>query len=181
MRFIQCNEDLMIDRMSLSEDFDVMEYDDMFSDELDTPQPGANSGVAQIIIDLINDEWEAITGYNTAIEHLRVMMEEGSISKQAQGVVDVLRDIANEENLHVGQLQEALQIFSPNARYIDKGKEESKEQLGAIDATSMIQGIQFWDEKGPKQLRGSRDSNDDVSNPNQVDTICSLCDVDDDF
>ena len=81
MRFIQCNEDLMIDRMSLSEDFDVTEYDDMFSDELDKPQPGANSGVAQIIIDLINDEWEAITGYNTAIEHLRVMMEEGSISK----------------------------------------------------------------------------------------------------
>ena len=96
-------------------------------------------------------------------------------------MVDVLRDIANEENLHVGQLQEALQIFSPNARYIDKGKEESKEQLGAIDATSMIQGIQFWDEKGPKQLRGSHNSNDDVSNPNQVDTICSLCDVDDDF
>ena len=45
------------------------------------------------------------------------------------GIIKILADIANEENLHVGQLQKALEMVSPNAESIKDGAKEAEEQI----------------------------------------------------
>ena len=80
--------------------------------------------MANLIIDAINDEWEAISGYNDLIE---VMSREGH-----EDMVKVINDIANEENTHVGQLQEILKTISSNVENIDNGASEAADQLDNI-------------------------------------------------
>ena len=86
-----------------------------------TPEPGPEAGIASLINKLIVDEWEAIQGYNDAI----VAAETEGYSDIAQ----VLRDIANEENLHVGQLEQCMKTISPNAESINQGEIEASGQL----------------------------------------------------
>lgn len=85
----------------------------------DTPE---GFGVATLINNLIQDEWQAIQGYNDAIATL-------SITDVDENIINVFRDIANEENVHVGQLQKALELVSPNVASITKGEEEAGKQL----------------------------------------------------
>ena len=93
-----------------------------------TPQLGSDSGMATLLNSLIIDEWEAIQGYNDAI-----------VTAETEGFSDiakVLRDIVNEENLHIGQLEQCMKKLSPNAESIDQGKEEAEEQLNTTTETS---------------------------------------------
>lgn len=88
----------------------------------DSVDPGPDAGIASQLNKLIIDEWEAIQGYNDAI----VMAElEGF-----HDVAKVLKDIVNEENLHVGQLEQCMKLVSPNADSISHGEIEAEEQLG---------------------------------------------------
>ena len=64
------------------------------------PAPGKDTGAANTISALIQDEWQAIDGYNKAIENLTNL--------DMENIVEVLKDIVAEENIHVGQLQAAL-------------------------------------------------------------------------
>lgn len=80
-------------------------------------------GVADMLNDLIIDEFEAITGYNNAISTITSIDAESSILK-------VLDDIIKEENVHVGQLQAALKEVSDAAHEIEKGNNEGDGQLG---------------------------------------------------
>lgn len=84
-----------------------------------------NSGIANVINNLIIDEFEAINGYNSAIATLVSIQEDSPI-------IAILNDIINEENAHVGQLQKALELVSKSAEEIDKGASEGEEQI--IDA-----------------------------------------------
>ena len=93
-----------------------------------TPEPGPEAGIASLINKLIVDEWEAIQGYNDAI----VAAETEGYSDIAQ----VLRDIANEENLHVGQLEQCMKTISPNAESINQGEVEADGQLNTTTETS---------------------------------------------
>lgn len=80
-----------------------------------------DNGLASVINTLIQDEFEAIQGYNDAI-----------VNFEAEGRSDltqVLYDILNEENLHVGQLETLLEQVSGSANSIDKGKAEAETQL----------------------------------------------------
>ena len=91
----------------------------------ETPTPGPESGIAAELNKLIIDEWEAIQGYNDAI-----------VTAELEGYSDIasiLRDIANEENVHVGQLQKALQTISPNAASIQTGEQEAQEQIAKAE------------------------------------------------
>ena len=94
----------------------------------ETPEPGPEAGIASLVNKLIIDEWEAIQGYNDAI-----------VAAETEGysdIANVLRDIANEENLHVGQLEQVMQQLSPNAESINQGEVEADEQLSTTTETS---------------------------------------------
>lgn len=94
----------------------------------ETPEPGPEAGIASLVNKLIIDEWEAIQGYNDAI-----------VAAETEGysdIANVLRDIANEENLHVGQLEQCMQQLSPNTESINQGEVEADEQLNTTIETS---------------------------------------------
>lgn len=149
------------------------EFDDDFSDHdiedvLPGPTEGSDTGVASEIISLINDEWEAIQGYNNAIASLRTFINENPIYENA---INVLSEIAAEENVHVGQLQEVLKMISPNAHEIERGEKEAKTQLGLVGG---VLPVQSWDEVKPSSEKQSINTND-------IDETCTLCDVDDEM
>lgn len=90
------------------------------------PQEGPEAGLAQLLIDAINGEWETVNQYNSLL-----------IMAKAEGFeefIPVLEDINTEENKHIGQLQELLKKVSPNAEAIDSGAEEAQEQFDDDDS-----------------------------------------------
>lgn len=118
---------------------EVFVVDDNFSDipdvtvelevpkEEETPAPptvGENIGIANMLNDMIVDEWNTITSYNSVIATLAAAQ-----SQEADDIINVIKDIVNEENIHVGQLQKALQQISPNVTSISRGEKEAAEQL----------------------------------------------------
>lgn len=146
-----------------------LDFDDDFTDGIDHttdvlpgPSEGPDTGVAAELITLINDEWEAIQGYNNAIATLRANMSSNPFYADA---IRVLEEISAEENVHVGQLQEVLQRISPNAKQIQKGTEEAKFQL-----VNGVLPVQSWD----TPVAHSAPTNDVVEQ-------CSITDVDDDM
>lgn len=99
----------------------------------ETPQTDSAMGIAGVINNLIIDEFEAIDGYNSAI-----------ITAEKEGmtdIIDVLKDIVNEENIHVGQLQTCLTKVSPNAQSIDDGQVEAQQQLDNVNQTQVTQEV----------------------------------------
>lgn len=81
----------------------------------------SNHGMLGLVNSLIISEYDAIDQYNSAIA-----------TAQAQGtddVLPVLQDIINEEQTHVGQLQELAKLFDKSAHEVSAGTEEAKEQL----------------------------------------------------
>ncbi len=149
-------------------DDDFSEYIDEHSveDVLPGPAEGADTGVAGELIALINDEWEAIQGYNNTIASLRASSEENPFYEEA---IKVLEEISAEENVHVGQLQELLKHVSPNAAEIQKGTQEAKSQLGLVGGRLMVQS---WEDTS---------KNNTAKNANDVDETCTLCDIDDEM
>lgn len=169
---------LILDESLFDDDFDFSDksisdiFDDDFSDPEDSPvlegpAEGTDTGVAGELIALINDEWEAIQGYNNAIATLRGVADQNPFYADA---IKVLEDISAEENTHVGQLQEVLRRISPNAAEIDSGKKEAKNQLGLVGG---ILPVQSWDE--------TRSEHTAEHSYNATDDICTLCDVDDEM
>ena len=90
-----------------------------------TPETEEATGLSNIIITAINDEWKTIAYYNDLVELLR---KEGH-----DEMINVIEDIANEENKHVGQLQEIMKQLSPNTMSIADGETEGSEQLSEED------------------------------------------------
>ena len=80
-----------------------------------------NNGIANMLITAINDEWETVKMYNDLI----VNMETFGYTN----MTEVIRDVINEENKHIGQLSKALETISPNVANIEKGEQEAEEQL----------------------------------------------------
>ena len=154
---------------------DFLQFDDDFVDyenEHDVnnvppgPAEGSDTGVASELISLINDEWEAIEGYNNTIATLRSLISENPFYADA---IKVLEEINAEENAHVGQLQEILKRISPNAEKIEKGTEEAVSQLGFVGG---VLPVQSWD-----NVTRQSPSN----NSNNIEDTCTLSDVDDEM
>lgn len=153
--------------VQVTTDFDDdFEYDEhSVENVLPGPASGVDTGVANELITLINDEWEAVQGYNGAIATLRTMSNQNPFYEKA---IAVLEEISAEENRHVGQLQEILKNISPNAQDIDKGHEEAQDQLRFVGGKLQVQS---WETPAAN------------SNPNaqEVDATCTLMDIDDEM
>ena len=88
---------------------------------LSGPPIGPEAGLTALLIDAINGEWETINQYNTLAINAR---EEGY-----EEIAAIIDELNTEENKHVGQLQEALKMLSPNAHAIEDGEAEAVEQI----------------------------------------------------
>lgn len=100
------------------------QYEKDLEESLDTDTASAediNAGMSSVISSLIKDEYEAIDGYNSAIAT--------ALAENHTDVANVLVEIQAEENVHVGQLQEVMKMFDPNAGKIEDGVAEAEEQL----------------------------------------------------
>lgn len=83
-----------------------------------------------MVNDLIRGEFDSIDKYNSMIVTLESMGYKGS-----DKLISIFNDILNEENIHVGQLQEALMLVSPHAKDIEAGKEEAQEVLASVESS----------------------------------------------
>lgn len=82
-----------------------------------------------IIADQVRGEWEAIRNYQKAIDDLK---KEGSYEE----VANILNDISDEEEVHVGELQKAQSLLDDNILdNIDKGEEEALEKIEDKDTS----------------------------------------------
>ena len=119
------------------EDAEVIKFDKPIKEDLegekeeleaipDTPTTPDEFGAASLINALIQDEWQAIQGYNDAIATL-------STTDIDTDIINIFKDITNEENIHIGQLQKALEMVSPNVSSISDGEQEGAEQLEEPD------------------------------------------------
>lgn len=151
------------------EPFEVVEDPHSIDNVPKGPKEGADTGVAAELISLINDEWEAVQGYNNAIATLRENSAENPFYLDA---INVLEEISAEENRHVGQLQELLKQISPNAEEIEKGTQEAKDQLNFVDGKLQVQS---WDALKPSSNNNNMMGNEDDN------YMISLSDIDDEM
>lgn len=85
-------------------------------------------GVHKAIDALIADEWEAISGYNDAIEAIK------RESNEFSDVIDVLNDISEEEQVHVGELQKCLsKVDNKVEDNIADGEKEAEEKMSETE------------------------------------------------
>lgn len=104
--------------VSMQEDIEKLEVEEApIVTSIDEAVPAAT-----MLNNLIQDEWQAVQGYNDAIATLTSM-------NFGEDIIKVLTDIVEEENVHIGQLQKALELVSPSAESIKVGEEEGAEQL----------------------------------------------------
>ena len=148
------------------DDFSAPDYMPDMENHLDAPEgpkDGSDTGVADMLISAINDEWSTIQRYNSMIATLRTEMSGNPAYEQ---FIAVIEEINNEENKHVGQLQEVLKQISPNANSIQDGEEEGAAQLNF--ANGKLQ-VQTWDSPANN------------TTPNSIDSTCTIGDVDDEM
>ena len=163
-----------IDDSDLDDRFDMDPDNHSDKKPLEGPKPGVESGIADTLINLINDEWEAIQGYN----NFRDMIASAAKDNIADNsyMLRVIDEISEEENRHVGQLQELLRRVSPNTAAIKAGQEESKEQIAAAKDDS---GNVWVNGKLQVEMHEPKVVEEKNENPNQVSELCNLDDVDD--
>lgn len=90
-----------------------------------------NNYLQQTLIALIKSEWDAYQQYKSAILSFKEPTLNKSSDVDLGGVANILTDIANEELIHVGQLQKALDMFQKNlAKQLASGNSEADEQIG---------------------------------------------------
>lgn len=99
-------------------------FEDLDAGILKSPTEGPQFGLSELLNHAIKSEFDAISEYNALALAAR---EEGF-----DDIVKIAEEIGTEENKHVGQLQEALKLVSPNAEAIEVGKEEGQQQVSEI-------------------------------------------------
>ena len=116
---------------SLKEDFDdVVEIEvpvlDISTEEIDAndtepkgPEVGEDTGLTDMLLNLLNGENDTIRDYNIFKANL----------SSHPDFVTVIEDITNEEMNHVGMLQTLLKRLSPNAETIKQGEVEAEGYL----------------------------------------------------
>jgi len=103
---------------------------DSVSDKIADMQPGKKimledlDDAKSIIADQIRGEWEAIQNYNKAVHDL------SNINGNFKEIVDILNDISNEEEVHVGELEQAQALMDKDLLdNIDDGHDEAQETI----------------------------------------------------
>lgn len=101
-----------------NEDLEVVDI----TEESVPPMPeGTDSTISNMLIELINGEWNTIADYNNFVNACK---QSGNTD-----LVSIIEDITNEEANHVGMLQTALKTLSPNTETIEDGQEEAEKDL----------------------------------------------------
>lgn len=113
---------LMQLRDSIKESGDFL-TEDFVGEMPETPKEEEDTGVSSMLNTLITEELSAVDSYNGAIQTLK------SLNKDYKEIIDVLTNIAGEENIHIGQLQRVSQLVNPQAELSDNGVEEAEETL----------------------------------------------------
>ena len=80
-----------------------------------------DNGLVSIINNLIQDEFNTIQSYKDAIVNFA--------NQDRNDLTQVLKDILDEENIHVGQLETLLKSLDSSAENIEQGKQEAEEQI----------------------------------------------------
>lgn len=95
---------------------------------VDTPieEFGPKLAIADMLLQAINDENTTIQQYNNMIATCN--------SEGFEPIANVLKHIAEEENIHVGMLQHAISTISDQAQTIETGKEEAEEIMSGNEA-----------------------------------------------
>lgn len=117
------------------------------------PNQPTDTTVAGRLITAINDEWKTIDLYNSIISELSTA--DGDDYKK---MIPVIEDIVNEENVHVGQLQKALELISPDTTDIEKGEKEAEGQISGGDPANDKKAL--VDESYNKTVKESLDDDD---------------------
>lgn len=116
------NIDTLYDLASEEDKKQLMDLVNSFSGKsniLPGPTTPQENGVASLLLNAINDEIATIDKYNVILANIQTYPE----------FILVIQDILNEENNHIGMLQELLKKVSPNAENISDGEDEAKELL----------------------------------------------------
>lgn len=178
-------ESLFDDDVSFWDDpeIDVEDYDDSsfeiipdehLEDVPEGPALGLPSGMADTLINLINDEWEAIQGYNNFRE--MILAAQRDAAADYSYMLRVIDEVSNEENKHVGQLQELLKIVSPNANSIADGEAEGRAQIAQATGNEWVNGKLKVEFHQPSVTEAQNSTS-----PNEIDSACYLSNVDDEM
>lgn len=104
-----------------------------------TPETPEDNGVARLILHAINGETDTIAEYNDLIANT-----------DNEDIIRIIQDITAEENNHIGMLQKALELISPNASNIDGGMKEAEgmiEETGEVVEESLTEDLQSGDKR----------------------------------
>lgn len=143
-------------RNKMREDAEVVE-----TSESETPQLGPDSILASMLNNLIVDEWNTIDAYNSALTYIEQVNQDDGTVYDYEGIKKILTDIVNEENVHVGQLQSAMQLLSPNTASIDKGTEEGDKQIAEGDSEDIMTEAVMDDPNAKEVLTKTAEGNVD--------------------
>lgn len=104
---------------------------------------GADAGIASLLNSSIIDEFTTIDNYNSQIMTIKMLLEDEVLDldeetiEAYQDIITILTDIVDEEHIHIGQLQKALELVSPSSSFIKDGE---------LEATEVIDGEPIEDE-----------------------------------
>lgn len=86
------------------------------------PEEGADTGVSDVLMNLIKDEYDAIQGYNSFLATIKGI---GGY----EDMIPVIEHITAEEQKHVGELTTLLEKVSPNTAKQEEGKAEADTEM----------------------------------------------------
>lgn len=136
--FLVDNENVKIKESADSNVEDLEETEEIPA----SPETMDAMSVANTLNALIQDEWQAIDGYNGTISTYRAMAQDDYPEKDKSidydAIIKILEDIAQEEMNHVGMLQKAMGTISPNVSEIKGGEEEAEETLENPEAVKVV-------------------------------------------
>lgn len=134
-------EDINIDEVEIEVEAPEKKEESEAEKIADTPDM-PNAGIENYIADALNTnivgEWDTIKNYNDFVATLESTPE----AEKYASIVNVIKDIANEEHTHIGQLQQALKLVSPNTISIAAGEVEGSKQIAvpADDGNNDLKG-----------------------------------------
>ena len=119
--FVTETKQLLNKKKAIEEDLE-REIEDLNENPGDEEKIDPTAGLETVLNDLINDENEAINGYNSAIVNFEV---------EGRGdLTQVFRDIIKDEQNHIGNLQKVLNEINPDTlKNIQDGQKEAEETL----------------------------------------------------
>ena len=135
------NEDLFEIEIPVVDPEQVLTVDDIEQPSPSTPE---ENGTATMLINSISDTWNKISDYNNIISTLS-----STNVPNAENMIDVVKDVVDNENENVGKLMAALKSVSPNTENVKVGEEEASEKLTedcwAVFATDKSTGKEYCD------------------------------------